>query len=92
MGDTNEKYDIIAEILKALAHPLRLCIIKGLIDKGECNVSYIQGCMNSPQSTISQQLQKLKSAGIIKGKRNGVEIRYYICDERIKKLINLFFE
>ena len=40
-----------------------------------------------PQSTISQHLQKLKSVGIIKGERNGLEIVYEVVDERAEKII-----
>lgn len=77
----------ISEILKALAHPVRLCIAKGLLEKGECNVSHMQSCLEMPQSTVSQHIQKLKSAGIIDGNRNGLEINYRIKDERIKRII-----
>ena len=77
----------ISEILKALAHPVRLCIAKGILEKGQCNVSHMQSCLEMPQSTVSQHIQKLKSAGIIDGDRNGLEINYSIKDERIKKII-----
>lgn len=77
----------IAEILKALAHPVRLCIAKGLLEKGECNVSHMQTCLEMPQSTVSQHIQKLKSAGIIEGERNGLEINYSIKNEKIRKII-----
>lgn len=88
INDFNEK----AEILKVLAHPVRLCIVRGLIEKGQCNVSHMQNCLNMPQSTISQHLQKLRTAGIIKGERNGLEINYSICDERICNLIKTLFQ
>lgn len=77
----------ISDILKALAHPVRLCIAKGLLENGQCNVSHMQSCLEMPQSTVSQHIQKLKSAGIIDGDRNGLEINYSIKDERIKKII-----
>ncbi|MGL5256557.1 MAG: ArsR/SmtB family transcription factor [Proteocatella sp.] len=77
----------ISEILKALAHPVRLCIAKGLLEKGECNVSHMQSCLEMPQSTVSQHIQKLKSAGIIEGERNGLEINYSIKNEKIRKII-----
>jgi len=86
-----EKYTELAEMLKALAHPVRLCIVKGLIEKGECNVSHMQSCLDIPQSTVSQHLQKLKSANIISGVRNGLEINYKICDQRVVQLINTLF-
>ncbi|MFL0198890.1 ArsR/SmtB family transcription factor, partial [Clostridium sp. WILCCON 0269] len=67
MDKNFNKYNEIAEILKVLAHPVRICIVKGLLDNGECNVSHMQNCLNVPQSTISQHLQKLRAAGIIEG-------------------------
>lgn len=87
-----EKYEDKAELLKVIAHPVRLCIIKGLLENGGCNVSTMQNCLEVPQPTVSRHLQKLKSAGIIKGERNGLEIKYHICNEKIIKLIKLLFE
>lgn len=81
------KYTKIAEMLKVLAHPVRLCIVEGLMDHGECNVTYMQTCLDTPQSTVSQHLQKLRSAGIVEGKRNGLEINYRICNDQVAKLI-----
>ncbi|MBC2399454.1 winged helix-turn-helix transcriptional regulator [Clostridium tetanomorphum] len=87
-----DDFNHIAEILKVLAHPVRLCIVKGLIEKGQCNVTHMQNCLEMPQSTISQHLQKLRTAGIIKGERNGLEINYRICDKKICNLIKMLFE
>lgn len=83
------KYNETAEILKVLAHPVRICIVKGLLDNGECNVSHMQNCLNVPQSTISQNLQKLRVAGIIEGRRSGLEIYYRVCNEKVANLINM---
>ncbi len=88
--DTN-KYNEIAEVLKALAHPVRLCIVRGLIEKGGCNVCHMQECLGMPQSTTSQHLQKLRSAGIISGQRKGLEVTYKVCDQRVVELIKLIF-
>jgi len=80
-----------AEILKALAHPVRLCIVKGLIDNGPKNVTNMQACLDAPQSTISQHLSRLKSCGIIRGDRNGLEIVYSVSNEKIKEIIRILF-
>ena len=88
MDSNFEKYNEIADMLKILAHPVRLCIVKGLLDHGECNVSYMQSCLDAPQSTVSQHLQRLRSAGIIEGRRNGLEIFYRVKNERIAHLIS----
>ena len=80
------KYSEITEILKVLAHPIRLCIVKGILDQGQCNVSHMQTCLKIPQSTVSQHLQKLRYAGVIEGNRKGLEVNYKITDERINKI------
>ena len=85
------KYREKAEKLKVLAHPHRLCIVKGLIDKS-CNVTKIQECMSLPQSTISQHLAKLRAAGIISGSRNGLEVCYRVEDEEVKSIVGLLLK
>lgn len=84
------KYNDKAELLKVLAHPVRLCIVKGLMNN-ECNVSHMQECLELPQSTVSQHLSILRSRGIIKGTRKGLEVTYCITNEEVKKLIDLLF-
>lgn len=86
------KYEECAELLKVIAHPVRLCIVKGLLGKGKCNVGHMQECLQLPQSTVSQHLQKLRSAGIIEGERNGLEINYRVCNEKVEKIINILLE
>lgn len=88
----NEKIMIeYAEMLKALAHPVRLCIVHGLINCDGSNVSNIQNCLNMPQSTISQHLSKLRSYGIITGERNGLEIIYKVSNDKVKALVEAIF-
>ena len=88
MDNDFNKYNEVAEMLKILAHPVRLCIVKGLLENGGCNVSHMQECLGAPQSTISQQL---RSAGIVTGSRNGLEIKYTVIDERVKVLLPILF-
>ncbi|GLX65964.1 ArsR/SmtB family transcription factor [Paenibacillus glycanilyticus] len=91
MDNNFKAYDDAAEMLKALAHPVRLCIVKGLLQKGRCNVSFMQDCLDLPQSTVSQHLQKLRSAGIVAAERSGLEIHYTIASPKIAKLIQAMF-
>lgn len=89
MENNYKQYEEVAEFLKVLAHPVRLCIVRGLLEKGSCNVTNMYNCLGMPQSTISQHLQKLRSVGIIKGERNGLEVTYKIADERVEKIIKV---
>lgn len=85
-------FDKLADILKALAHPQRLCIVKTLCEKGHSNVTDMQNCLGEAQSTVSQHLSKLKSAKIIVGKRDGTNIYYSIHDEKMQKLLQSFIK
>lgn len=92
MDSNNEKFNEMAEIMKVLAHPVRLCIVKGLLENGGCNVSHMQNCLDAPQSTISQHLQKLRAAGIVEGRRKGLEINYKVCSSKAESIIKALFE
>ena len=86
----NKEYEILAEKLKVIAHPHRLCIVKTLIES-PCNVSQMQHCLDISQSSVSQHLSKLRAAGIAEGNRLGSEVCYKIIDNDIINIINCLF-
>ncbi|MNJ51572.1 Transcriptional repressor PagR [compost metagenome] len=92
MDNNFNAYEEAAEMLKALAHPVRLCIVRGLLKNGPCNVSYMQECLEIPQSTVSQHLQKLRSSGIVKAQRQRHEIYYTIENEMVRRIVQTLFE
>lgn len=81
-----------AEVLKVMAHPIRLKIIKNLIDNGPCNVGSLQEVFNIPQPTISSHLGKLKRAGVLNSDRNGTEIFYKVDNNFILSLADSIFD
>lgn len=85
-------FEDIAELLKILGHPVRLCIVHGLIKKGRCNVSTIYTCLDMPQSTISQHLSKLKQAKIVTVERVGLEMFYTVKNGLVLDLIDTLFQ
>lgn len=86
--DDLSKYEDPAKLLKALAHPTRLCIVAGLMN-GSCNVNKMKDCLDLPQSTVSQQLAILRSQGIVDGARNGTEVYYRVTNEKAKQLVKV---
>jgi ArsR family transcriptional regulator len=74
-------------ILKALGHPIRLAIVEGLLDNNECNVNKIVGKLKIPQSTASQHLAILKSKGILSYRKKGVEVCYFVSNEKVKNIL-----
>jgi len=75
-----------AQLLKALGHPIRFCIVEGLMS-GEQNVLTMVDCTGVPQPTVSQHLNILKAAGIIQGERVGNQIHYSVVSNEAKKII-----
>lgn len=83
------KYEKMAEKLKALAHPVRLCIVNNLLEQGGCSVGHMQKCLGVSQSLTSQHLARLKSAGILKAERKGKTIEYSVDDAFTKAVIRV---
>lgn len=81
-------YEKESELLKALGHPVRLRIVKGLINN-ECNVNKIMNALKIPQSTASQHLGILKSRGVVAARKDGVRTCYYVKDERVKRIVKM---
>lgn len=90
-----ESFTELADILKALAHPQRLCIVKTLCEKDRLNVGDMQHCLGEAQAAVSQHLIRLKASNIIVGKREGTNVYYSISDDKVRTLaravINEFF-
>ncbi len=68
-----------AEIFKALANPVRLDIIDLLLEGEKC-VCEIQHALNKyEQSHISKSLAKLKAVGLIKDRKDGLNVYYSLA-------------
>ncbi|MEW5785778.1 MAG: metalloregulator ArsR/SmtB family transcription factor [Bacillota bacterium] len=80
-----------AALLKALSNPIRLCIVRELLRRGECNVSSMQHCLELSQSTVSQHLGRLRDLGIIEGERHGVEVIYRVASRQAAAIIEVLF-
>jgi ArsR family transcriptional regulator len=82
----------IAEIAKALSHPARVAIIKFLAEQKSCICNDIVEQLPLSQSTVSQHLKELKTAGLIQGEIDGPRVCYCIHKENWKLSKELFSE
>ena len=82
-----ERAKKIAEILKLLANEHRLLILCALL-KGRLTVGEIhQHTSNITPSALSQHLNQMKMAGILNSEKQGMNVFYWIEDERVVSLI-----
>lgn len=64
-----------AEIVKAMAHPSRLAILDALA-QGERCVCELQRVVGGDVSTVSKHLAVMKSAGLVVGRKEGLQVFY----------------
>ena len=64
------------EILRALAHPLRMRILQFVDRNDRINVNRIYSSLNLEQSITSQHLRILRQAGLVSTERQGKFIHY----------------
>lgn len=72
----NNLNDKKAEIFKALANSVRLDVIDQLLEGEKCVCVIQENLRKYQQAHISKSLQKLKSVGLIKDRRDGMNVYY----------------
>jgi ArsR family transcriptional regulator len=85
---TGERLLDAAGLLKSLSHPLRLSITCGL-RQTPCTQTYIAEALGIPQSTVAQHLKVLRSSGVVKCERRGIEVVFSIADPMVPQLLDL---
>lgn len=70
----------MAEVLKVLAHPVRLRIVEVLDNYGEQAVNSIVAKLGEGQGTVSGHLNRMRRSGIIRASRRGKEMWYGLAD------------
>jgi len=80
----------MAETARALAHPVRIRILRILAERGVCICGEIVGLLPLSQSTVSQHLKALKRAGLIKGEVEGPKTCYCLDRRALEKALREF--
>ena len=77
-----------SEMLRILAHPMRLRIVDALNAAGELPVGAITEHLGIAQAATSQHLNHMRRVGLVRSERRGKEVWYSIADERPIALLN----
>ncbi|HIP32944.1 MAG TPA: ArsR family transcriptional regulator [Crocinitomicaceae bacterium] len=76
----------LAQMMKVLGHPARVAILQSIINTKSCVCGNLVTEIGLAQSTISQHLKELKSAGLIQGTIEGTSMCYCINSKNWNKL------
>ncbi len=83
----DDKLQVSSEILRALAHPLRMKILE-FIDQNEViNVNKIYNTLKLEQSITSQHLRILRTAGLVETEREGKFIHYKVDYDKLSNAV-----
>jgi DNA-binding transcriptional ArsR family regulator len=85
--DDVEKATRIAEILKAVAHPLRLRIV-AVLCRREMQVNALADRLGAPQAIVSQQLRILRMHRLVTAVRAHGYVTYRLREPRLQDLVN----
>lgn len=87
----NELFVLHAEICKTLANPKRLEILNALRG-GEVSVAEMLRILRLPKANVSQHLAVLRSRGVVKARREGLNVYYRVANPKIIQACNLMRE
>ena len=78
--------DELATFAKSIAHPTRVRILRMLARKEARMCSHIVDELPLAQSTVSEHLRILRSAGLVQANENGPRVSYCIVPSALKRL------
>lgn len=86
LADTPESCQRVAEVLKALGHPLRIRIV-ALLCREEPTVGQLTEHLGVSQPSVSQQLRILRMQGLVTVRREEGYAYYALAEPRLEKLV-----
>jgi DNA-binding transcriptional ArsR family regulator len=83
-----EHLERAANMLKAIAHPMRIAIMNQLDDGKKLTVTEIHQLLNIEQSTTSHHLGILKDKGVLGSTRDGKNTYYFLKHDSLNQIID----
>lgn len=83
-----EQLDKAANMLKAIAHPMRIAILGFLEGGKKLTVTQIHELLEIEQSTTSHHLGILKDKGVLSSKREGKNTYYFLKHLNLTQIVN----
>jgi DNA-binding transcriptional ArsR family regulator len=82
-----DRLETAASMLKAIAHPMRIAILKHLEGNKKLTVTQIHELLGIEQSTTSHHLGILRDKGVLCSKREGKNTYYYLKYEVLSQIV-----
>ncbi len=86
---TGVEAQALAELFRMLGDPGRVRILFALAEAGELRVGDICTAVAAPESSVSHALRLLRTAGIVRNRRDGRNVYYGLDDAHVRLLLEL---
>ena len=83
---TEEETQQLADFFKIFGDPTRIKILCELYAKEAC-VGDLAEALDMSQSAISHQLRVIKAINLVKSRREGKNIIYYLADNHVRSIL-----
>jgi len=83
-----DRLEMAASMLKAMAHPVRIAILKHLEGGKKLTVTEIHVLLGIEQSTTSHHLGILKDKGVLCSRREGKNTSYYLKHDILSQIVD----
>lgn len=89
LSESDAEY--LAEVMRALASPLRLRILSAL-RAGPMTVTALCEQLDSAQTAVSNHLRLLRHLNLVEGNRQGRNVYYQLFDDHVRDLLDQAIE
>lgn len=79
----------LADLFRLLGDPTRCRVLYALLEAGELCVCDLAGIIGAPETVVSQGLRLLRTAGVVRNRRQGRQIFYALEDAHVRLLLDL---
>lgn len=79
----------LADVFRLLGDPTRTRLLFALLEAGELCVCDLAATVEVPETSVSHALRLLRTAGIVRNRRDGRMIHYSLADGHVRMLLDL---
>ena len=79
----------LAEMFRLLGDPTRVRILFALLEADELCVCDIAAVVDTTETKVSQAMRLLRSAGVVRNRRDGRNVFYRLDDAHVRMLLDL---
>ena len=81
-----------AALFRLLGDPTRIRILQTLAETHELCVHEIADAVGTSETKVSQALRLLRTAGVVRNRRDGRHIHYRLDDDQVRTLLGVIAE